>query len=224
MGIIVSGSALYGDFGGAATQTQTRTLFSQTMGLVALTGALFAAGAYVGRNLSYQLGIVWFIAAFACLIAMRFTVRRSANVTTGLLVGFGVLMGLALAPTLAYYAHTDAAALAQAGGATALFIAGFGAAGYATRRDLSSLARICFFALIGLILFGIVLIFVNIPHASLIYSILGLVIFAGFTMFDFQRLRTGQNLQSAPLLAASIFLDILNVFLFFLRIFTRQGR
>ena len=68
------------------------------------------------------------------------------------------------------------------------------------------------------------LIFVNIPHASLIYSILGLVIFAGFTMVDFQRLRTGQNIQSAPLLAASIFLDILNVFLFFLRIFTRQGR
>jgi uncharacterized protein len=220
----VSGSALYGDFGGAATQYQTRTLFSQTMGLVALAGALFAAGAYAGRNLSYGLGIVWFIGAIVCLIAMRFTVRRSANVTTGLLVGFGVLMGLALAPTLAYYAHTDAAALAQAGGATALFIAGFGAAGYATRRDLSSLARICFFALIGLILFGIVLIFVNIPHASLIYSILGLVIFAGFTMFDFQRLRTGQNLQSAPLLAASIFLDILNVFLFFLRIFTRQGR
>jgi len=220
----VSGSALYGDFGGAATQDQTRTLFSQTMGLVALTGALFAAGAYAGRNLSYGLGIVWFIAAFACLIAMRFTVRRSANVTTGLLVGFGVLMGLALAPTLAYYAHTDAAALAQSGGATALFIAGFGAAGYATRRDLSALARISFFALIGLILFGIVLIFVNIPHGSLIYSILGLVIFAGFTMVDFQRLRTGQNMQSAPLLAASIFLDILNVFLFFLRIFTRQGR
>ena len=132
----MSGSALYGDFGGATTQTQTRTLFSQTMGLVALTGALFAAGAYVGRNLSYQLGIVWFIAAIACLIAMRFTVRRSANVTTGLLVGFGVLMGLALAPTLAYYAHTDAAALAQSGGATALFIAGFGAAG--TRPGVTS--------------------------------------------------------------------------------------
>jgi len=221
----VSGSALYGDFGGTATQDQTRTLFSQTMGLVALTGALFAAGAYVGRDLSYGLGIVWFIAAIACLIAMRFAVRRSANVTIGLLVGFGVLMGLALAPTLAYYAHTDASALAQSGGATALFIAGFGAAGYATRRDLSALARICFFGLIGLILFGIVLIFVNIPHASLIYSIFGLVIFAGFTMVDFQRLRTGKNnLRSAPLLAASIFLDILNVFLFFLRIFTRQGR
>ena len=52
----------------------------------------------------------------------------------------------------------------QAGGSTALFIAGFGAAGYATRRDLSALARVCFFALIGLILFGIVLIFVQHPR------------------------------------------------------------
>lgn len=41
----------------------------------------------------------------------------------------------------------------------------------------------------------------------------------GLTMGDFQRLRRSANLDSAPLLAASIFLDALNVFLFFLRIF-----
>jgi uncharacterized protein len=50
--------------------------------------------------------------------------------------------------------------------------------------------------------------------------VLGLVIFAGFTMFDFQRLRTSQDAASAPFLAASIFLDVLNVFLFFLAIFS----
>ena len=53
---------------------------------------------------------------------------------------------------------------------------------------------------------------------------LGLVIFAGFTLFDFQRLRTNKDVASAPLLAASIFLDILNVFLFFLQIFTQDDR
>jgi uncharacterized protein len=220
----VSDSALYGGYGGVASQYQTRTLFSQTMGFVALTAALFAGGAYVGRNLSYSLGIVWFIAAIVCLIAMRFTVRRSQQVTVGLLVAFGLLIGLALAPTLAYYASTNPQALSESGGATALFIAGFGAAGYATRRDLSAIARICFFALIALIIFGIVMLFVNIPHGAIIYSVIGLVIFAGFTMFDFQRLRTSKNMSSAPLLAASIFLDILNVFLFFLRIFTRSSR
>ncbi|HET7013500.1 MAG TPA: hypothetical protein VFI65_06300 [Streptosporangiaceae bacterium] len=39
-------------------------------------------------------------------------------------------------------------------------------------------------------------------------------------MFDFQRLRRSQDIASAPLLAASIFLDILNVFLLFLAIFS----
>jgi uncharacterized protein len=61
---------------------------------------------------------------------------------------------------------------------------------------------------------------VNIPGELLVYSVLGLVIFAGFTMFDFQRLRRSTDVSSAPLLAASIFLDVLNVFLFFLAIFS----
>jgi modulator of FtsH protease len=74
--------------------------------------------------------------------------------------------------------------------------------------------------------FGIVLIFVHIPGGELAYSVLGLVIFAGFTMFDFQRLRSTQqeDLASAPFLAASIFLDVLNVFLFFLEIFSGSNR
>jgi FtsH-binding integral membrane protein len=48
------------------------------------------------------------------------------------------------------------------------------------------------------------------------------VIFAGLTMFDFQRLRNSSDVDSAPLIAASIFLDALNVFMFFLRLFTRN--
>ena len=91
------------------------------------------------------------------------------------------------------------------------------------KGDLSGIARLCFWALIALIVFGIVLIFVRIPGGSLIYSVLGLVIFAGLTMFDFQRLRRSKDVDSAPLLAASIFLDALNVFLFFLRIFSRNN-
>jgi modulator of FtsH protease len=161
--------------------------------------------------------------AFVCLIAMNFAVRRSGGLAVILLLAFGLTLGLALAPTLVYYASTNPQALWQAGGATALFIAGFGAAGYATRRDLSGIARLCFWALIALIVFGIVLIFVRIPGGELIYSVLGLVIFAGLTMFDFQRLRRSKDIESAPLLAASIFLDALNVFLFFLRIFSRNN-
>lgn len=204
---------------GTAARGQAHALFAQTMAYVAATAALFALGAWLGRNLNGVVGIIAFIAAFACLIGMRFAARSSPQLTVGLLAAFGLLVGLAVAPTIAYYGSMDPTALWQAGGATALFIAGFGAAGYATRRDLTALARVLFWALVALIVFGIVLIFVNIPGGALVYSVLGLVIFAGFTMFDFQRIRTSTDISSAPFLAASIFLDILNVFLFFLQIF-----
>ena len=81
-------------------------------------------------------------------------------IVPALLAAFGLLMGIATAPVLAYYASTDPQVLWQSGAATALFIAGFGAAGYATRRDLTAIARIAFWALLALIVFGIVLIFV----------------------------------------------------------------
>jgi uncharacterized protein len=209
---------------GTMGRSQAHALFAQTMGYVAITAALFALGAWAGRNLTGGVGIVAFIAAFAVLFGMRFAARRSPQLAVGLLGAFGLLIGLAVAPTVAYYGSMDPRALWEAGGATALFIAGFGAAGYATRRDLTAVARVCFWALLALIVVGIVLIFVHIPGADLAYSVLGLVIFAGFTMFDFQRLRTNTDNATAPLLAASIFLDILNVFLFFLEIFSGEER
>ena len=205
---------------GQAAPGRTATLFGQTMGLVALTAGFFAAGAYAGRNLSQTAVVVAWIAAFVVLMIMNCAARRSGTAAIALLVIFGVLMGVASAPTLVWYAQTQPSILWQAGGATALFVGAFGTFGYLTQRDLSAWRRISFIALLALLLFGIVLIFVHIPHASLIYAVLGLVIFAGLTAADFQRLRRARGLNSAPLLAASIFLDILNVFFFFLRIFS----
>ena len=201
------------------TRDQAGTLLGQTMGLVAVTAGLFALGAYLGRDLSYGWGLALYLASFACLIGLNVAAQRSEQLAIGLLFAFGFVIGLATAPTIAHYASTEPQVVWQAGGATALFIAGFGAFGYATRRDLSGLARGLLWALIALIVFGIVLIFVQIPNGQLIYAILGLVIFAGLTAFDFQRLRRSQDIRSAPLIAASIFLDVLNVFLLFLSIF-----
>jgi len=133
-----------------------------------------------------------------------------------------VLLGLAVAPVLAYYANTQPAVLWQAAGVTAAFVAGLGAFGYATRRDLSSWGRTLFFALLALIVFGIVAILVSIPGANIIYCVLGLVIFGGFTIFDFNRLRAADRagaLSSAVPIAAGIFLDIFNIFLLLLDLF-----
>jgi FtsH-binding integral membrane protein len=208
----------------SASGGRSRTLFGQTMGYVAATAGFFALGAYLGRSLPGGWALVGFIAAFACLIGMRFAVRQSESLSAGLLFAVGLLLGLAMAPTLVSYANADPQALWQAGTATALFIVGCGTVGYATRRDLSAIAGVSFWVLLALIMFGIVMIFINIPGGSLIYSVLGLVIFAGLTMFDFQRLRRSTDLDSGPLIAASIFLGALNVLLFFLRIFSRNNK
>ena len=135
---------------------------------------VFALGAYLGRDLSPGWAIVSYIVAFVCLIAMNFA-SGDGGAGRDTVLAFGPALGLALAPTLVYYASTNPQALRQAGGAAALFIAGFGAAGYATRR-VSGIAGLCFWALIALIVFGIVLIFVRIPGGELIYSVLRLVI------------------------------------------------
>jgi modulator of FtsH protease len=200
-------------------RADTGTLLGQTMSLVAATSALFAVGAYVGRDLPGWSTWVFFLAAFGALLAMGPMAQRADGMGVGLLFAFGALIGLATAPGVSAYADRDPRAVWLAGGATALFVAGTGAVGYSTRRDLSPLARGLLWALVGLIAFGVVAVFVEIPNGALIYSVLGLVIFAGLTMFDFQRLRRTRDIQAAPELAAAIFLDVLNVFLFFLAIF-----
>ena len=201
------------------SRDESGALLGQTMGLVALTAGVFALGAYLGRDLSAGWALLWFLVSLAVLLGMHVAAQRSQQLAVGLLFGLGLSLGLAVAPAVADYVGADPQAVWQAGAATALFMAGFGAAGYATRRDLAPLARYLFWALVALILFGIVLIFVQIPGGSLIYAVVGLVIFAGLTLYDFQRLRRAEDIRTAPLLAASIFLDVVNVFLLFLSIF-----
>jgi len=203
----------------AVSRDRSRAIFGQTMGLVALTCLVAGIGAYLGRNISHGWGMVAFIGAIGCVIGLNAAVRRSEQLAIGLLFGLGGFLGIGAAPALAYYASVQPQALWQAAGTTALFIAGFGAFGYATRRDLSIVGRISFFALLGLIVFGLVMVFVSIPGGNVIYAVIGLVIFAGYTMYDFQRLRKAGQIESAPLIAASIFLDIFNVFMLLLSLF-----
>jgi modulator of FtsH protease len=207
----------------AVARPDTRAVFGQVMGLVAVTVAFTAAGAYIGRNLTGPIGIAFFVGAIVCVIGLNVAARRSESLAIVLLFALGLLLGLAVAPVLNYYAKSDPSALWQSAGATALFVGGLGAYGYATRRDFSNWARALLWLLIALIVFGIVLIFVSIPGGHLIYAVLGLVLFGAYTIFDFNRLRRANMDMSVPI-AAGIFLDIFNVFLFFLQIFGGSNR
>ena len=207
----------------ALTQDQTRGVFGQVMGLVALTFGCLALGAYITRDQSGGTGIIFFLLAFACVFGLQFaTARGREQLAIALLFGMGLCFGLALGPVLSSYASANPGAVWQAAGATALFTGGLGAIGYATKRDLSSWYRALFIGLIALIVFGLVTLFVAIPGANVIYAVLGLLLFGALTVFDFNRLRRTSMSGAVPI-AASIFLDIFNVFLFFLSLFGGGG-
>ena len=205
--------------GREATERDSHALLGRVMGLVSVTVGFAALGAYLGRDLSGATGLLLFIGAFAAIFGLNIAAARGREqLAIGLLFGLGLLLGLAVAPVIADYADADPSVLWQAAGATAAFVAVLGAYGYATRRDLSSWARTLFWALLGLIAFGLVAIFVAIPAGHIIYAVAGLGIFGAYTIFDFNRLRRADE-NSAVVIAASIFLDIFNVFLLVLDLF-----
>jgi FtsH-binding integral membrane protein len=208
----------------ALTRDQTRGVFGQVMGLVALTLGCTALGAYIGRNFSGGSGLVFIIVLFGCVFGLQAaSARGHTQLATALLFGLGLALGIFLGPVLSYYLKADPDAVYQAAGSTGLFVSGLGAYGYATRRDLSSWYRVLFWGLVALIVFALVALFVAIPGANIIWSVGGLIIFGGFTIFDFNRLARRGTMGSAVPIAASIFLDVFNIFLFFLSLFGGGG-
>src|SRR5271165_6854289 len=202
------------------TAARTPGLFGRVMGLVAMTVGFATLGAYLGRNLGGAGWFVAWIAALGCLVALNLANSRgNEGLALALLCAFGLLIGASIATTVNYYAATDPTAVRQALGATALFVGALGAGGYAIRRDLSFLYRTAFWLLLALIAAGIVLIFVRIPAAYTVYALVGLAIFGLYTVVDFNRLRRAGTSEAIPL-AAGIFLDIFNIFLLFLRLFS----
>ena len=202
---------------------RTAGLFGRVMGLVALTVGFATLGVWGARNLG---GGGWFFAwllAIGCLVGLNVANSRgNTTLALGLLFAFGLLVGASVATTVNSYSATDPAAVRQAFGATTLFIAALGTGGYAIRRDLSFLYRIAFWLLLGLLVAGLVLLFVHIPSVYTAWTIAGLAIFGLYTVLDFNRLRRAGNDEAIPL-AAGIFLDVLNVFLLFLRLFANSS-
>lgn len=206
---------------GVAARESAGAIFGKVMFLVAVTAGFAAGGAWVGRDLSGGWAIGAWVGALVLVIAIGFSRRRdeATPLQMGMLFAIGALLGLAIGPTLDAYASLEDGGqlIASAAGLTALFMAVLGSVGYLTSRDLSGLGRVSFIGLIALLLFGIVAIFTTIPGEAMIWSIGGLVVFAGLTVFDFWRLRRAGS-GDVALIALSIFLDAFNVFLFMLRI------
>jgi modulator of FtsH protease len=206
--------------GAALTGDRARSVFGQVMGLVAVALGFAALGAWILRNAHGGTGIIFFIGAFACIFGLQAASARGHDqLATALLFGLALLLGMAISPIIVYYAKTNPGVVYEAAGSTALFVGALGTFGYSTRRDLSKYVKPVLIAFGIVFVFGLVALFVAIPGSNIIYCVLMLLIFGGFTAFDFQRLARGGQYQSAVPIAASIFLDIFNVFILLLSLF-----
>lgn len=104
--------------------------------------------------------------------------------------------------------------------------------GYTTRKDLSKMGSILFMALIGLIIAGVVNLFLGSSLLDLVISGVGVLVFTGLTAWDVQKIKqiflqcpdAGSELtQKVALLGAlTLYLDFVNLFLYLLRIFGRR--
>jgi FtsH-binding integral membrane protein len=96
--------------------------------------------------------------------------------------------------------------------------------GYLTKVDLSKLGFILLMGLVGIIIATIVNIFLRSDSLQTIISYLGVIIFLGLTAYDVQKIKQlyaqfGKVGNIAILGALSLYLDFLNLFMFFLEIF-----
>ncbi len=110
---------------------------------------------------------------------------------------------------------------------TAAMFGAVGLWGYVTKRDLSTMGTVLIMALVGLILATIVNLFVASEALYWITTYAGVAIFAGLTAYDMQKIKgyahaglEGDAEQRASILGAlALYLDFINLFLYFLRIF-----
>jgi FtsH-binding integral membrane protein len=150
--------------------------------------------------------------------------RGHQQLAIGLLFGMALLLGMAISAVIAYYVKNNPGAVYEAAGSTALFTGALGSFGYATRRDLSGYVKPFLIAFGVMFVFGLIALFVAIPGSNIIYCVGMLIVFGGFTVFDFNRLANAGQYYSAVPIAASIFLDIFNVFLLLLSLFGGGGQ
>ena len=169
------------------------------------------------------------IAEFAIVFGVSAAINRLSLATATLLfVLYSVINGALFSSIFLVYTMSSIASVffitAGTFGVMALI-------GYTTKKDLSSMGKILFMALIGIIIATIVNIFLKSSGLEMIVSYLGVLIFVGLTAYDTQKIKNmlmmapdaSEASQKIALLGAlNLYLDFINLFIYLLRIFGRR--
>ena len=194
---------------------------------VLLTGivALLFARTELAQNLMMNPSILsWVIilSPLVIVLAMSFGANRMSTATIqGLFWAFAVLMGLSMARIFMIFSGES---IAQTFFATAAAFLGLSLWGYTTKKDLTGMGSFLIMGLVGLIVASIVNIFVQSTAMGWVISSLGVLIFAGLTAYDTQKIKSmyfyvaGTDMvgKSAILAALTLYLDFVNMFQFLL--------
>lgn len=154
--------------------------------------------------------------------------KLSLTTATLMFILYSVINGATLASIFVFYSMSI---IAQTFLVTAGTFGAMAVYGYFTKKDLTSWGRLLFMALIGLIIAGIVNLFLHNSVMDFIISGLGVLVFVGLTAYDSQKIKQmlavqtdmGETAQKVALMGAlSLYLDFINLFLYLLRLFARE--
>ena len=198
------------------------------MGIALLISAISAL--YVGTNptIFYRVNpfVILILEVGLVMILVGMIDKISPVTATALFIVYSAINGVSLSGIFMVYSQgTITSAFITA----AAMFGVFAVVGYTTRMDLSKYSNIAFMALIGLMIAGLINIFVRSTFLNLAVSAVGVVLFAGLTAYDMQRLKEhqrifGQNHNVAIYGALQLYLDFINIFLYLLRIFGYMNR
>ncbi len=166
------------------------------------------------------------IAEFALVFGVSAMINKlSLTTATLMFIAYSVINGAVLSSIFLVYTLSS---IGQVFFITAGTFAAMALIGYTTKADLTSLGKILFMALIGLIIATVVNIFVGSTGMQTIISYAGVLIFVGLTAYDSQKIKKmlydqdsrDEGAQKLALLGAlTLYLDFINLFIYLLRIF-----
>ena len=185
-------------------------------GIVAL---LFAGSGYAATVMQTPLRWVIMFAPLAFVMVLSFGINRLQTSTARMLFwAFSVAMGLSLSTIFLVYTGTS---IAQTLFATAAAFAGLSLFGYTTKKDLSAFGTFLIMGVVGLLVAMVINIFLRSPVMQLVISGIGVLLFAGLTAYDTQKIKSLYfQVQGTDFVGKTVIMGALTLYLDFVNMFT----
>lgn len=187
----------------------------------AISLAISVLGMAAGTLIPPALFLPLAILEIAMLIG-AFIMRRKKAIGYTFLYVFTFISGMTTYPIIAHYlALAGANVVILAGVTTTVVFGGLALYATTTKRDLSFLRGILLAALLALVAISIFNLFSPLSStAMLVFSFIGILVFSGYVLYDFNRMKHyGVTAEEVPLMALNLYLDFINLFINILRFF-----